>query len=422
MRNTYTLFKSKDNRDTFLIVFLYCVWTKFFNYAGITTIYYGTVMSLALFACTLTLLPQIFKRQNDPISKSTQRLCLWFFFSIFWCFLYSSQGFYDSLRIYFAPNAGVFPIILFFLFKKESLSLHSIIKSIVIITIIYSLCYVLGLSTIPDPIFGASAVDLSENYESTLENRGVIRLYMQGADFIVLSIMIVITYFEHNKKYYLLLIPLFVMLILRGTRTPFFITTLLCAAYLLFKIKHKIISVVLIVVLAILVPTAQNAVIESRSDNPIVKYIQLTNDQLDKSNADDDIRVEMSEYMFTKFNEGKVLPILFGNGMPHGSGQYSRKLTRLQEQNSYYVVDVGFTDIFIYFGIVGLVLYLLLLIAIIKIRVPHNCFFAKLYMIYLYLILPTNCALIYLSAVMVAMSLYVLYLGKAKPSLTRKNE
>lgn len=418
MINTTYIFKTKDSRNTFIIVFLYCIWTKFFNFVGITTIYYGTLMSLCLFAITLSLLPVIFKKQKDPISTATQKLCLCFLLSVVWCYVYWNQTFYDSLRTYFAPSSGVFPIVLFFLLKKEKVSFASIVRSIVVITIIFILCWIIGLFTVPNPIFGASSQDLSENYESTMEQRGVIRLYMQGADFIVISIMLVLTHFEDKKKYYIFLIPLFIMLILRGTRTPFFVTTLICTVYLVSKIKHKIISFILIVFVALSIPLVQNAVMESNSDNPIIKYIQITNMQLSNGNDEQDIRVEMSEYMFTRFNQGKILPMLFGNGIPNG-GQYGAKMSRLQENNYYYVVDVGFTTIFIYFGVVGLILYGLLLSVIIKTKVTQSCLFAKLYLIYLYLILPTNCSLITMCSVMVAITLYVLYLGSNKTDLIR---
>lgn len=419
MNSTRTIFKKKDDNDTFIIVLFYIVWTKFFNFVGITTIYYETIMSFCLLGLTLWLASDMCKRQQDPISKSAQSVCWLFLLSIFWCYIYSGQRLYDSFRVYFSPHFGVLPLIVYFFFKKKYVSLYAIVRSIIIITVIYSLCYILGMATFPNSVFGSFTGEAIEYAEDTYEQRNVLRLNMQGADFVVLTIMFILTYFEHKKKYYFFLIPLFVMLIFRGTRTPFFVTSIICVAYFLFKIKYKIVAIVLAAIVAASLPAAQDAVLSSNSDNPVIRYIQLTSTQMDKQDDETDIRVEMTEYMFTEFNKDRVLPTLFGNGIPNG-GAYGAKMQRLMQDNGYYVVDVGFTEIFIYFGIVGLVLYTLLLLVIIRVKVPKKCFFAKLYMIYLYLILPTNCALISLSPIMVAMALYVLYIGSCQPRLTVK--
>ena len=202
------------------------------------------------------------------------------------------------------------------------------------------------------------------------------------------------------------------MLVLRGTRTPLIVTGLMCLLYYLKSIKSKIISISILVFAILSFNVVNEALLNSTSDNPIVKYVQLTSNQMENndSKGEDDIRVQMSKYMLTELDANDPVCVFIGNGIPSG-GRLQARLTALENNNSFWVVDVGLIVIFVYFGIVGLLIYLGLLIMIIRLKVDTKYYFAKLYLFYLYLILPTNCSLITLSSFMVALALYVLYLG-----------
>lgn len=409
----------RDKVTALIIVLFYCFYTSFFSAAFIVNIpmYSNLIVIVNLLICTFVL-PFAMKFHKDVVSKQVWILCSLFFFALIWGWLYWGESIYYGLKVTFKAQ-GVFTLLFFFMYKKYQVSYNVVIRVIFTIAILYSVCYLIGAITFPNQLFGASLILDDEVMVNTLEDRGVLRLFIQGADFIVIVIFYLLVYYRKKRIYYLCLIPLFVMLVFRGTRTPLFVTLMICLVYYLRNIKYKFISVSLLVVAIFSYNTIRNALLDSNSENPIVKYVQMTNSQIEHNKGGvEDIRVRMSKYMLTELNVDDPVCILIGNGIPR-NGKFQSRLTTLENNKSFWVVDVGLIVIYVYFGIVGIIIYLGLLIMIIKLRVDTKYYFAKLYLFYLYLILPTNCSLITLSSFMVALALYVLYLGNKEAKLNR---
>lgn len=404
--------RKKEKCAVWIILLFYCFYTQFFSASFFVNmhIYKDLVVVADLLICAM-FVPYAIKSHKDIVSRQVWSLCLLFCFALIWGWLYWNEGLYTGLKATFRAQ-GVFTLLFYFIYKKYQVSYEALVKVIFSIAIIYSSCYIIGIFTYPDQIFGASLNFDESSFEKTLEDRGVLRLFLQGADFIVIAIFYLLVRFRDKKTYYLWLIPLFVMLVLRGTRTPLVVTGLMCLLYYLKSIKSKILSISILVFAILSFNVVNEALLNSTSDNPIVKYVQLTSNQMENndSKGEDDIRVQMSKYMLTELDANDPVCVFIGNGIPSG-GRLQARLTALENNNSFWVVDVGLIVIFVYFGIVGLLIYLGLLIMIIRLKVDTKYYFAKLYLFYLYLILPTNCSLITLSSFMVALALYVLYLG-----------
>lgn len=407
-----TSLRKKEKYAVWIIVLFYCFYTQFFSASVFVNMHiYKDLVSVADLLICAMFIPYAIKSHNDIVSRQVWILCLMFVFGLIWGWLYWDEGLYTGLKTTFKAQ-GVFTLLFYFIYKKYQVSYQAIIKVIFTIAIIYSCCYIIGVLTYPDQIFGASLNFDESSFEKTLEDRGVLRLFLQGADFIVIAIFYLLVRFREKKICYLWLIPLFIMLVLRGTRTPLIVTGLMCLLYYLKSIKSKVRSISIFVIAILSFNVVNEALLNSNSDNPIVKYVQLTNTQMENndSKGEEDIRVQMSKYMLTELDANDPVCIFIGNGIP-SVGRLQARLTALENNNSFWVVDVGFIVIFVYFGLVGLFIYLGLLVMIIKLKVDTKYYFAKLYLFYLYLILPTNCSLITLSSFMVALALYVLYLG-----------
>ena len=412
-------FCKKDKMNVWIIVLYYCFYTYFFNSAFIMNIpMYGNLIVISNLLICAFVLPYAIRHHKDIVSRQVWILCSLFFFALVWGWLYWGESMYYGLKTTFKAQ-GVFTLLFFFVYKKYQVSYNALIRAIFTIAIIYSICYLIGAMTFPNQLFGASLILEDAVMEKVLEDRGVLRLLMQGADFIIIAIFYLLVIYRKKKIYYLWLIPLFVMLVFRGTRTPLFVTLLICLIYYLKNIKNKFISVSLLIVAVLAFNTIYTTLLDSNSENPIVKYVQITNDQIENSNeGEEDIRLQMSRYMLTELNADNPICIFIGNGIPR-YGEFQSQLTALADSNAFWVVDVGLIVIYVYFGIVGVIIYLGLLIMIIKLQVDTKYYFAKLYLFYLYLILPTNCSLITLSSFMVALTLYVLYLGNKETTLNK---
>lgn len=404
--------RKKEKYAVWVIVLFYCFYTQFFSASFFVNmhIYKDLVTIVDLFICAM-FVPYMIRSHKDVVSRQVWILCLMFVFGLIWGWLYWDEGLYTGLKATFRAQ-GVFTLLFYFIYKKFQVSYLTLTKVIFSIAIIYSSCYIIGVLTYPNQIFGASLNFDESSFEKTLEDRGVLRLFLQGADFIVIAIFYLLVRFREKKICYLWLIPLFIMLVLRGTRTPLIVTGLMCLLYYLKSIKNKVLSVSIFVIAILSFNVVNEALLNSNSDNPIVKYVQLTSAQMENNDnkGEEDIRVQMSKYMLTELDANDPVCIFIGNGIP-SAGRLQARLAALENDNSFWVVDVGFIVIFVYFGLVGLFIYLGLLVMIIKLKVDAKYYFAKLYLFYLYLILPTNCSLITLSSFMVALALYILYLG-----------
>lgn len=404
--------RKKEKYAVWVIVLFYCFYTQFFSASFFVNmhIYKDLVTIVDLFICAM-FVPYMIRSHKDIVSRQVWILCLMFVFGLIWGWLYWDEGLYTGLKATFRAQ-GVFTLLFYFIYKKFQVSYQTLTKVIFSIAIIYSSCYIIGVLTYPNQIFGASLNFDESSFEKTLEDRGVLRLFLQGADFIVIAIFYLLVRFREKKICYLWLIPLFIMLVLRGTRTPLIVTGLMCLLYYLKSIKNKVLSVSIFVIAILSFNVVNEALLNSNSDNPIVKYVQLTSAQMENNDnkGEEDIRVQMSKYMLTELDANDPVCIFIGNGIP-SAGRLQARLAALENDNSFWVVDVGFIVIFVYFGLVGLFIYLGLLVMIIKLKVDAKYYFAKLYLFYLYLILPTNCSLITLSSFMVALALYILYLG-----------
>lgn len=408
------------NKKIIYVILAYLFMYKFFNCIYVSDVRNFNGLTVICMILVSILAASLVKRDlfKSDIRGIVAKIIMMFIVSALWTYVYWGQSISDSyFSIFSVYSGGMMPLVFFFLFQKYNFSQEDAIKCFVLGGVLYVICLIIGLQTIPEPIFGFSgADDIEKAYVNSLDQRGVIRLNMPGADFVIMLIFLVLSYYRHKKKYYFLLIPLFILLILRGTRTPFFCATFIGIIYFTSKIKNKFWVGVLMFVAYISIFAASEALLKSDSDNAIVKYVQMTNYQIENNNESEDIRVEMAKYMVSEFNT-TPLAYITGNGVPGRYGSYAKTMIKLGDNKGYYVVDVAFIHIFIYFGIVGLILYALLIFKVVRTKIPEKYDFAKLYIYYLVLIMPTNCSIVSMSSFMFAIALYIVYISNDKTKI-----
>ena len=410
MASNYIL---KD-KQAWHIVFLYAIWSRFFNFYLFSHFsYWSKIEELIILVLTIYLIPDILNGLKEKgITKNVSLLIVMFLFSTFWALLFWGQSLYTSIR---GLTSSCLLLVFFFLLKKRKISIESLINAIVILCIIYCICLSIALITFPNCIFGdfSYTQNTIDDYERTLESRGALRLPVPGSDFVILTIFILISKYKNQTKMYIWLLPLFIFLLQRGTRTPLFVTTLIVFIYVIAHIKNKIIVAVVAACVYSLISLLLPVIIKSDSDNIIVKYIKTTNEQIETSqNEEEDIRIKMATYYLSDFNNGNLLRDFFGNGVPSGvSSEYGNAVNKNMKNNKFFMEDVGFVQIFVWFGIIGYIIYSKLLIKSIKVHKTQDTEFGFIYIIYLFLILPANCSLTN-QPIFFAISLYALYIGE----------
>ena len=410
------------HRPEWIIVLIYCILNAFFNnyYVQTKIPFYGGIAILFFSLLLILYFKRILKHINgNNITSMASKLLMMFILSIIWAFILWGQLPWSSM-IVMGSIGGVFPLLVYFILQKYKISTQTLVKAIIIIYILYVICYLIGLCTLPTPLFGYSKESTIEDLANSLAQRGVIRLGVPGGDFVILIIFLILTRYKNKKLFYLLLIPVAITLLMRGTRTPFFATIIIAFIYYLWQIKHKWIIIFIGIIMFICSGPIYQMMLNSDSDNAVIKYVQMTSHQVKRSNEkEEDIRIEMARYMlFTEFNKNNILRILFGNGVPGYNGNYAKVIERLGDKRDYYPVDTAFTTIYVYFGIIGLILYAQLLWIVIRTKVTSEGSFAKLYIFYLYLISPANSALIFSGALTLGIALYIIQQNQIKTNVT----
>ena len=401
-------------KELAIIILPFIVFNDFFNYKGIvenqTLIGIISLLKIIFFIFCLPT-TRIF---NDKISTSVKWILYLLVGSILVGMIVSGQNITGGLTF----TSHALCLCAYFWFIKYKISSRSMIQALWILVALYAFFLIYSLTTFPNHVFGYSESSI-ENSEGSLAQRGVIRLAVPGSEFVICAIFFVLNLRYTNKKYLLLLIPLFVLLALRGTRTPLFLTIALSVCYLVWHNKYRVYIIVAGTVLLVLTYSAiLNSFLNSQSDNIIVKYVQLTNAQLNESD-EENIRVRMAKYYFFDFNEN-IVQVLIGNGVPSSSSEYGRAIQYNKDFLSYYLSDVSYPLIYIYYGILGLVLYMALLYNVIRTKVSPRYEFAKLFVLYYFIVSLTGGYLVVYSMYM-TIGLYLIAKNRIRKNVVPKN-
>lgn len=395
---------------TISIIALYCLFSFFFNARPLVeSNVFAKIVSFILYLSLLGLFPDAIKGiSKDGVIRIVSVIILIYVLGVLWSFMFWGQSIASGIQ----ALQAMLPLLFFYVQIKQRYSRNSIIEALVILSIIYVLCYFQTMITYPNNYFGYIP-NLDENMiEKMSESRGVLRLIgVPGNDIIVFLFFWVIVKGRRNKKWLLFCIPLVYMIVMRGTRMPFYMALSLAFFYYLSQIKNIFKFGIIGILLLISVFFVHNTLLNMDSNNVIVRYAQMTSGQIEDNNKEEDIRIRNIKYFLFEFNENP-LTVILGNGVPK-TGDYHQKITSLKKKG-YYLSDVGFSMIFIYWGILGVIAYIWLFITIVKTKVRPEYMFGKLFVIYMFMILPTNVAMICRDPLLFSISLYLVYLGGHK--------
>ena len=132
------------------------------------------------------------------------------------------------------------------------------------------------------------------------------------------------------------------------------------------NLKKKYIIALAIVVLGLVIYT---------STNLFSGVKEASKDQ--SQNYKEDIRVQAQSYFLTQF-QGGAPTMIFGNGFPSSDSKLGLESMR-GNLMGYWTADVGLTGIFSYFGLLGVIIWLLLFYYVFKIKVSENSLYIKAY-------------------------------------------
>jgi hypothetical protein len=233
--------------------------------------------------------------------------------------------------------------------------------------------------------FTHSAVPLFGGQDEFVEARGVVRIIFPGGGVFYLASFIAINKLTTEKRKWWLWIGMslagLVCTVMQVTRQAIFGICLLYFYHLIKGIAiHKKLFVIIICLVAVLFVI--------NSDIPIVKGIT----EAQKSDTEDGknyIRIVAANYFLYQFSPNNVSRIL-GNGVPYAlDSNYALFVANLKEQG-FFLSDVGIIAMYVMFGVLSVLAYLLIWIKSFLYRVPKQYYYVKYYLWYLLITCATS--------------------------------
>lgn len=349
-----------------ILIFIVFIWFHFYGYVGF--INYSQIFNGVAYLLSFSLFVYCFNTYSFKDHKILTLILLNVFISMIMSIIFWNTSIIDILkgyRIYYL-------VLIFFFLCKIRADRIKVEHALFILGMIYFLCWLYQVIKVPELIFG---MDRDGNLGST-EERGFYRFFIPTKEHLPFLVLFMYElYRRYNKKIYICLSVLFlIVVVLHVTRqTIFFSFVSLCLLIIYFNRKkwiHLALASFFIVITALFIieniPTV-NLLLEQTVEQ--------------KSNAEDDIRLECIKFYVEKSSENPITLIL-GNGLAFGGELV--KFTEHAMNRGYYKQDIGFFGMLFDFGLFGIFVYLMLFVKIIKCKVEDRYIYMKFYMVYVY--------------------------------------
>lgn len=353
---------------------------SFYQYAGIPVNVFKliTFVTVPIFIFLLIINKRTKKGNRCDIDNGITRIIKWllcsYVISVFMAYLFWGQDFLLSYRVSY-----VFFIMLFYFYlKKKRYSLGTIEFIIWFFAVLYIFLWLYALSRTPELTFG-----YTESGDVDDESRGIFRINFIGNIFLPFASFLAINKYAITRKIkFLLLFGLFfVFIILQVTRQTILFTAIVSVIYL-FKYYKKYIYILTFLLIAgyFILPY-----VKIPEDNVISALIELSESQNEADAAGNEyIRITEYRYFFTEWS-GNPITWILGNGLPHALSEYGRYYSRIQTTQKLFLSDVGYASMYVINGLVGLFFYFLLFFKSLKTKLPGNCHYASMFVLFLVL-------------------------------------
>jgi hypothetical protein len=347
---------------------------QFFQYTGFEKEFVLVIVVLfitfTIFYCRDELFFKTFK--NKTLLRY-RHLITWIFISTLFCPLFFwNQNIFLNFRI----SIEIYRYIFLFLLIKIAISEKKTMQFIDFYFIVHLILKIAYIKFSLVGIFG-NTIDFVD------DSRGFIRPKIDGMEFAVLAFFMHLNGFmqRKNSKDLIFIILAYLAILLGLTRQYIFYSAILAVVFVFKSSRYKFILILITSVFLYVLPD-----LILKTQLPVIKdLVTISQDQYESNKySEKDIRLVSAEYFIKDFNE-TVPPIIFGNGLPHAYSDYGKKMIYQSENNSLYSNDVGYPHIFIYSGVIGLILFLILFYSLLKYPVSDNFMWCKFYLIYIIL-------------------------------------
>lgn len=266
-------------------------------------------------------------------------------------------------------------LFVFVLFKMKITS-EEVYKSIMLFSFIWMFCWIVGFCS-PVVLFDASG---SYNEELVSASRGVVRLKISGSMIMQLWGLWSLGIYIHSKRkgylYYYLLCLLFTFLLVSRQHIFFYS---LCGIFYWFYcsswIKRGIILLTVVLLFHYVLPKVEI----------YNNLVSLTERQAEDNKGDvmNDVRMQAANYYISDFNKS-LTTIILGNGVYHYDSDYGKNAANIGITKGYWLSDVGYVGIYVYFGIIGCFFFIILGWFVYRIKIVNSLIGLKIFICFIY--------------------------------------
>lgn len=303
-----------------------------------------------------------------------------FVLSIFVSLFVNGQSLYYGLT---GLSPQYLSIGLFYYLYARKIPVDCVKKMLWILAGSYILVTILSYIQYPNNIFGYNEIaenrgDTEQLMDRSMQDRGVYRFLITGCDYITLGLFYLVT-IKNKIKFKGALICICVLFtLMRGARSPIMLTILISILAFLVANKFSIVKIIALMIGSVLLYVG--AINIPFTEKMIDSMSNYTKDEINETGKDN-VRLLALEYYTLEYNENQVVPIVIGNG-PTVVGPHFDKVKKAMAFGLY-DCDIEYLRLFIYFGLIGIIIILFWGVSFICMSVPPDYLYLKFFILYL---------------------------------------
>ncbi|MBE7639947.1 hypothetical protein GUB10_06350 [Salegentibacter sp. BLCTC] len=356
----------KRHFEIAFVFLLIIISLKFFDARFLDNSLLNYLLFLTLIVTVFISVPYVLPT-NKGFVFPVQLLLIAMFISIIMAGLYWDQSLLDSL-IAVAPYLIVF---IFFYLWHIQFPVNILEKIIVFYGSLYILLYVFEFITSGTVYFGKPLWG-----DEFLVSRGITRIIFPGGGVFVLTSFIAInklTSQDKNRWFWLLLAIAGIVIPVMQVTRQFIVGILLIYLY------HVIRSIRIWKKLVVFASLVSIIIFLQYVNHPIIDGL-IDSTRNDANLGSNYIRVLAGEFFLTDFSPNLSTQIL-GNGVPYfGVSNFGLYVDSLGVTQEYFLSDVGIIAVYVMFGVLAIIAYLLIFIKSFIIPLPGNFQYLKYYL------------------------------------------
>lgn len=376
-----------------------------FRYIGFNLTILKALYFVAIPLMTLYIANTLFQKKQSVLFNKMRTITLLIFISIITAFLFNGQ----SISLGYRATAPILGILFYFYLNKANFTIKEIECFIWINVCVYLFLWLYALSQAPIPIF---TVDQDRQLN---DDRGIFRIAIMNRACIMMALFYSVNrWIVIKKKIFLVLsILMFVLIVFMTVRQYIVISVFVVTFYLFKKIRYiwlyAIMGLLLLDFVSISIP----------KDSILGRLIELSERQaIDNKYGETNVRILEYEYYFLDFPQNVVTSLL-GNGVPHSDSSYGLKESKLNDVKKYFRSDVGYANLYLLIGIIGVLVVFQLMYYSIKYKVNNEMVYAKMFMFYIALANIASAAFTF-DILFVCIAVYLIDKSKLQMSLSNK--